>query len=147
MIFSQFSASWYALPLTSVVQQVAEVWLFCVSRHIARLNNDSVDFLLKWSWQALPSVRGVTVQHESALDIYLFTHTRVIQRFASETRDQQVLPPGVSAMQWPFLFILALRSKSLHFDLTKEWDSIFVCAAVGTCVICVCGPNGLWLQP
>lgn len=104
------------------------------------------------TWQAFPSVQGVTVQHESALDIYLFTHTRVTQCFASETRDQQVLPPGVSAMHWPFLFILALRSKSLHYYLTKEWDSIFVSMAVGSCVMCVwakwpVAPTPKWNRP
>lgn len=90
-----------------------EVWLFCVS--VTWMNNDSLGFFVCFfllKWQAFPSVQGMTVQHESAQDIYLF---RVTRCFASETRDQEVLPLGVSAVQWPFLFIFALRSKSLHF--------------------------------
>lgn len=82
---------------------------------------------------SFPSVQGVTVQHESALDIYRFTHTRVTQCFASETRDQQVLPPGVSAARWPFLFILTLRSDSLRFCVWLVEVVWFVCVGQMAC--------------
>ena len=147
----------YALRPTSVLQ-VAAVWLFCVSCHIARPTNDSVGvFLPKWSSDC-QYMTGSPICARSDCDcaawvstghLSVHTHTRVTRCFASETRDQQVLPPGVSAMHWPFPFILALRSESLHCFLTEDRDCIFVCMAAGCCVICVCvcGPNGLWLQP
>lgn len=120
--------------------------------HIARPNSDSVGFLSQLAMTSFPiCARSGCVAWVSTGHLSVHTHTRMTQCFASETRDQQVLPPGVSAM--PCLFILTLRSESLHFYLTQEWDSIFVYMAVGSCVICVCvgqmacGSNPKWNRP
>ena len=101
------------------------------------------------SWQAFPSVQGVTVQHESALDIYLFTQTRVTQCFASETRDQQVLPPGVSAVPGSFLSSL-MAGQSLCMTIWLKNEALYLCVWPLEAVwyVCVgqmaCGSNLKW---
>lgn len=122
-----------------------EVWLFCVS--VTWMNNDSLGFFLfffcssdKLSHLCKEWLCSMS-QHRT------FICSEWLGALLQRRGIKKCCLLGSLLCSGLFFSSLLLGQSLCISILTEEWDSTFVCMAVGSCAISVCGPNSLWLQP